>query len=101
MVYISEAHAADVWNIGYSAGAINYSHKEINDRIDCSKGLIKEFNLNIPVYCDNMQDEFEKTFASWPTRYFVIKNNKILMIAEPEDSEINIENLFLFLDSMK
>ena len=33
IIYINEAHAADVWNIGESAGVINYSHKEIKQRI--------------------------------------------------------------------
>jgi hypothetical protein len=30
-VYISEAHAVDVWNIGLSAGVINHKHKTISD----------------------------------------------------------------------
>ena len=86
MVYINEAHAADTWNIGLSAGAINLNHKKISQRIECAKKLIDEFGLNLPVYCDTMDDGFENLFASRPTRYFVIENNKILMISRPVDS---------------
>jgi hypothetical protein len=97
VVYISEAHAADVWNIGESAGAINYSHKEIKDRVSCSLKFKDEFKLSIPIYCDNMQDEFETKFACWPVRYFVIIDGKLSMISEPSDSEVDICALFRFL----
>jgi len=97
-VYINEAHAADVWNIGESAGAINYSHKNIADRIACAKKLVEEFKLDIPIYCDNMSHDFETKFASWPVRYFVTdESKKLLLISEPENSELDMTKLFSFL----
>lgn len=97
MVYINEAHAADVWNIGESAGAINNKHTTIQDRIGCANKLIEEFKIDIPIYCDNMDDCFESMFAAWPIRYFVIKNCKISLISNPENSEVDICELFDFL----
>ena len=49
IIYITEAHAADIWNIGESAGAINYSHKTIEDRIGYIDKMKKEHDLRIPI----------------------------------------------------
>lgn len=98
MIYINEAHAQDVWSIGESAGSINYSHKQISDRIGYAKNFKKEFNFSFPIYCDCMNNDFETKFASWPVRYYVISNKKLVNISEPENSEIDICALFDFLD---
>lgn len=100
MIYITEAHAADVWNIGESAGTINYKHKTIEDRIECIKKFKRAFNVSIPIYADNMNDEFETLFASWPFRYYVIRDNKFIKIGQPEDSEFDICELINFLEKL-
>lgn len=99
IVYINEAHAADIWNIGESAGSINYSHKTLSDRIGYAKKLKEEFKLVIPIYCDNMKDEFETMFAGWPVRYFVSLGKEIQLISEPDNSELDLCKLFEFLTS--
>lgn len=101
IIYINEAHAADIWNIGESAGAINYSHKKIEDRIDYAIKFKETFKLNVPIYCDNMNNDAEIKFASWPFRYYVVEksNNNILikMIGQPNDSFFDLTKLFDFL----
>ena len=99
IIYINEAHAADVWNIGKSAGTMNNSHKEIADRINCSLSLRTEFNSDLKIYCDNMNNDFETTFAAWPVRFFVIKRKKIKLISEVNDSEINICDIIKILET--
>lgn len=93
IIYISEAHAYDVWPIGMSAGTINYSHKKIQDRINCTVKMKNTFNLTIPIYCDNMNDEFQNELACWPFRYFVVHKNKLIHIGQPENSTFELENL--------
>ena len=100
IIYINEAHAADVWNIGESAGSINYSHKQISDRLIYGNNFKQEFNTEIPIYCDNMNNDFETDFACWPVRYFVIFHKKFLKISEPGDSEIDICDLFKSLNQL-
>jgi hypothetical protein len=97
IIYINEAHAADVWNIGESAGAINYSHKTIDDRIKYINKFTNEYSVTIPIYADNMNNDFETQFASWPVRFFVTKGTRIECIAMPEDSEIDVTQLFDYL----
>lgn len=100
IVYITEAHAIDVWPIGESAGEIVESHKNINDRIKAATNFTKKFNVDIPIYVDNMDNTYEKEFSSWPVRYHVIKNKKILKIGYPTDAEIDVCELFDFLNNM-
>lgn len=45
-----------------------------------------------------MLNEFETKFASWPFRYYIVKNNKFIKIGEPEDSEFDINGLINFLE---
>lgn len=93
IIYIKEAHAYDVWPIGLSAGTINYSHKVIKDRLHCAKKMKDSFNLKIPIYCDNMNNEFQNEFACWPFRYFVVKNNKLIHIGQPNNSTFELSYL--------
>lgn len=97
IIYINEAHPADIWNIGESAGTINDSHKKITDRIACAVKFQQEFKLDIPIYADNMENTFEEKFACWPFRFFVIEHNLMKYIGNPEDSTFNICDLFDYL----
>lgn len=99
VIYITEAHAADVWNIGESAGTINYSHKYISDRIACANKLENEYNLTIPIYADNMNNDFETEFASWPFRYFISFGSKLIKIGMPDDSSFDLCQVFEFADN--
>jgi hypothetical protein len=100
IIYINEAHAADVWNIGESAGTINYSHKTISDRIQCGEKFIKTFDVEIPVYYDNMNDDVENDLSCWPFRYFITEGDIIKVIGEPEDSEFNIGPIMDFISKV-
>ena len=84
----------DVWNIGESAGTLNYSHKTIRDRINCIEKMRTEYNLTIPIYGDNMNNDFETTFASWPFRYFASFGDKLIKIGMPDDSAFDLCELF-------
>ena len=72
MVYITEAHAADIWPIGMSAGTINYEHKCIEDRSKCAYKFKSEYDFDIPIYLDNMANEYETKYSCWPFRYHII-----------------------------
>lgn len=99
-IYITEAHAIDVWNIGESAGELIESHKNINDRINCMSKLKSKFDLTIPIYADNMNNEFESQYSCWPFRYFLIKNNKFIEIGSPDDSQFDICELISSINKL-
>lgn len=100
MIYITEAHAMDVWPIGMSAGTINYSHKTIEDRKMYAEKFIKTFNFKVPIFLDSMDNSFESEFASWPFRYYIIKDKKFSFIADPEDSFFDITEMFRELENL-
>lgn len=100
IVYITEAHAADVWPIGLSSGTINYKHKTIEDRLFCVDKMKNEYHIDVPMYADNMNDIFETEFASWPFRFYVIKNKKFKMIGQPNEAEFDICELFDFVEKL-
>ncbi len=103
MIYINEAHAADVWPIGLSAGTINYSHKTINDRLTCANKFINTFNFTMPTYLDSIDNQFDTEFSVWPFRYYIINYNQDIdqfifkYIPNPSDSEFDITELFSYI----
>ncbi len=104
MIYINEAHAVDVWPIGLSAGTINYSHKTINDRLQCANKFINTFDFKIPTYLDSMENQFEEEFSAWPFRYYIIEYNNLTSqfvfkyIPDPSESEFDITEIFAHIN---
>jgi hypothetical protein len=106
MVYITEAHPADVWPIGMSAGTINYQHKNIEDRSKCAYKFRDEYEFNsIPIYLDNMKSDYENMYSCWPFRYHVIVDGTegdfvMSLVPSPIDSEFDMSELFDHLEKL-
>lgn len=90
-IYLAEAHAEDHWPIG-STIKVN-AHQTINDRLQAAQYLIDELHWPIPVYCDNMQDEFLELFAAWPLRFYIVHDYTLKYIAEPEGASFSVSDL--------
>jgi len=84
-VYIREAHAKDVWPVGDDLNIT--TPKQIEDRITAAKQLVHDLHWpnDIPIFCDNMNDDFEAKFAGWPTRFWVLHNQKFAHISVPNN----------------
>ncbi|OLQ03277.1 Type I iodothyronine deiodinase [Symbiodinium microadriaticum] len=71
MVYLQEAHADDLWPLGYGIR----SHVTLEDRIGACRDFLtrhSEFGAALDsLTLDGMKDEFLHTFGAWPMRYFV------------------------------
>jgi len=78
-VYILEAHAVDEWPISsarYSPKGTPVSfaqHKEIRERHDAAQQFVTDFNYCIPMVLDTMDDEFQKAYAPWPIRIYIVE----------------------------
>lgn len=71
MVYLQEAHADDVWPLGYGTR----SHANIEDRISTCKSFLDSYSdlksmLNV-VAVDSMNDNVTHGLGAWPERYFL------------------------------
>jgi len=80
LVYIREAHASDAWPLGDTVQIPN--HKTIEERKTAAIKLQKK-GLKIPILLDSMNNDFERNFAVWPERYFIVVNGKVEYVAFP------------------
>lgn len=99
MIYIDEAHAVDEWPIGESAGVINYKHKTLEDRIKCAQNLKNRYNYKIPIYTDNMNNEFQNMYNCWPFRCIILEDNIIKYISTPKNSEYDVMEIYNYLNN--
>jgi len=70
VIYISEAHACDEWPLG-SFTCIK-QHKTISQRLNAANEFVKKSGFTLPIYADDITNEFDKTYSSWPERYVII-----------------------------
>jgi len=88
-VYIAEAHALDEWPMGdgfegSSCKAIMQA-KTTKDRLTAARLLVEELKYEVPLVLDSMDDQFEKAYAAWPLRFYIIKGGEIVYKAMPTD----------------
>jgi len=73
LVYIAEAHANDEWPIG---NVIDLpQHRSTQQRIDAAKQCIEATQIEwrcVVARCDDDDDPFERLYAPWPLRFFIV-----------------------------
>jgi len=84
-VYIAEAHSTDEWPMG--TVAIKQARK-LDDRINAAKAFIRDQNFSWPLVCDSMENTFHKSFGAWPTRFYVLQDNKLVFKIELNSDRI-------------
>lgn len=91
-IYIEEAHAIDVWPVGEGLNIKKPLTQE--DRRSVADRFVRETGHPIPVYCDVVgEDRFEKEYAAWPTRFYIIYQEKMSYIATPKNSTFELDEL--------
>lgn len=81
-VYILQAHSND-WKVG------KFSHINqpltIKDRQQLALKFKDDFKLTLPIYIDDMNNNFNSAFGSWPHRSYVITTEKKMFgFSKPE-----------------
>jgi len=91
-----EAHAEDTWPLG-SDVRYNQTHT-IEERAKVAKDFIVQNNYPYTIRIDEApSNTFNKTFATWPLRFYVIDNGKMCYIHEPEGEYVFVTRLTEFL----
>jgi len=85
VIYISEAHPMDYWPLGKHVQIAQ--HKTVEDRIEAAKFYTKNFGLELPIVIDTMDNDFDKVYASWPERFYIIKSGQIEHIGTPSEED--------------
>lgn len=107
-VYIEEAHAKDEWPIRSSRympdnSIVNVEQpKKIAERIELAQKFVSTFDLGkeMKVLVDNPEigNPFEKAYAPWPIRLFVIENGVIQFISAPTNCVHDVSELRRWLE---
>jgi hypothetical protein len=95
IVYILEAHFVEKdkdgkiiggWPIGRQ---YNYpQHKTIEERIKMSNILKDEFQIEIPIWIDHMDNDFQNFHKIWPDGAVVYDKGKLIYTSKVDDNGI-------------
>jgi hypothetical protein len=91
IVYTMEAHAQDQWPISSGRwnngrGPVIYDQpKSLEERLAVVTDFCSVFQPTIPIIVDTMSNEFERAYASWPLRLYVLHQGKMAFIAGAND----------------
>jgi hypothetical protein len=93
-VYIAEAHARDEWPVGKTISCVDQP-TILTQRLENARQFKMNFNLEMPMLVDNMDNTFHATYGSWPFRFYIIYNGKLALKAEPDQANFayNIDEL--------
>lgn len=90
LVYSQEAHAEDEWPIGSKYKVTQ--HKTLDDRIAAAK-MLDEYKYQGKTLIDPIDNRMQETYASWPTRYYLVNKGKIVYIVEPKDATFSFDGI--------
>jgi hypothetical protein len=82
-IYIAEAHARDQWPVGKTISCVDQP-TTLAQRLQYAQEFKKNFNFEMPLLVDDMNNTFHNTYGSWPFRFFVIYEGKLILKAEPD-----------------
>lgn len=105
VAYIEEAHAEDEWpvrsgryNRGLGPVRINQPKTAV-EREKVAREFFRTYDISLDERLHAFVDDpeagnpFEKHYAPWPLRLYVIKNSKISWIASPHDCTYDVRQL--------
>jgi len=81
-VYIVEAHACDEWPVGDPLKVTQ--PLSTLERCGVARAFAKDYNYQLPLLVDHIDNNFSETFAAWPIRFYVIEGRKLVFKAQPD-----------------
>ena len=77
-IYIDEAHPVDSGDLSEEYKFRFSTHREMDDRIEATQGLAKEFHEeNCPITVDFMDNKANMAYGGMPERLYILLNGKI------------------------
>jgi hypothetical protein len=83
VIYILEAHARDQWPMGKTISCVDQP-TTLEQRLENARECQKHCQFEMPMLIDTMDNNFHLTYGSWPFRFYVIYNGKLVLKAEPD-----------------
>ena len=74
IVYILEAHAADVWQMASNVrqNVIFKTPRSEEERGEVADACVRKLNIKIPAVLDGFDNAVERAYTGWPDRLYVI-----------------------------
>ena len=86
-VYITEAHAEDVWPISSSRFAASPvcapAARTEGMRAAAAEKFSKDYALRIPLVCADIGGSFEAVYSPWPIRFYCIRDGTLTFVGMP------------------
>lgn len=80
MIYIREAHAADVWPIGAPDQPEIQAPRSLEERAGVAQQFVEAYRIPLETWVDDpASDAFQTTFAAWPFRFFAVSRQGFLL----------------------
>ena len=86
MVYITEAHPSDVWQMKSNIRdkVVFASPKNENERQEVAGTCVRKLGIKIPAVVDDFGNSTEANYTGWPDRLYLIgRDGKILFKTKP------------------
>jgi hypothetical protein len=102
LVYILEAHTTNHWPAGLDIDI--KQHESMKDRLECVELLKTKYTMHprMDICCDYIDDNFNKTYPSWPYRYWIIdsKEKTLLLKTLPENNYFTVNQLETWVSNL-
>jgi len=82
-VYITEAHAKDEWPCGKTLSFCEQP-KSTEQRRKLALIAQQKIQIKFPMLVDTIENDFEKSYASWPFRFYGFSHGKLDFKAQPD-----------------
>lgn len=98
-VYIQEAHAQNEWPISSSRanggrGVVSIDQPTSNkERCEVAQQFQGDFSFTIPLVVDPVENPFDKAYAPWPLRFYVLHNGHVTYVAQPSAGRFDVAAL--------
>ncbi len=86
IVYIQEAHASDVWQMGSNLrdNVVFASPRSSGERGSVAESCVRNLHIQIPALLDDFGNSTEHAYTGWPDRLYVIdRNGRVVYKSRP------------------
>lgn len=101
-IYIAEAHSRNEWPVGETISCVDQP-TTLDERLENARNFRTNFQFEMDMLVDNMNNDFHSTYGSWPFRFFIIKNGQLVLKAEPDKQNFayNIDLIDQWIENSK
>jgi len=71
----------DEWPLGRTV-CLNQP-KSMKERLAIAKDFKEKYDFQLPLLVDEMDNNFDGKYASWPERFYIISNGRMELIGSP------------------